>query len=1095
MSAQHSDAGRRLLALLNTEPGEARLAGLLTLLHLSLITAVVFVQTIAFGLFVTQFGAQNLPLAYITTAVLAPLVALASLKLSARSAYARSLRLAIALCAGVCALFWIGLNTSLAAAFIFLLPAWFHILIYLANRIVWPLAGRLFDPQQGKRLFGIIGAGGWVAYIAGGILVVPLVARFGAANMLLAAIAAMGSSALVMRAITRGYLQPAQAPIPQLAQPQTRPAPLTRNRYVALIIAQVCVWWVAFFFVDNIFYNRASLQFPNAIELTAFIGMSLSFIGAIALVVTVLSNSRILQRYGLRAGLLLMPALVTALIALTALFGALDAAIVVSFFFATLAKVANVSLGFTISQSAGNVAYQALPGEQRARARTVAEGIVQPIAVGIAGALLLALNVELHLGVMRIAFVFLVLAAGWIGIIILLAREYPQALTRVLRKRQFHEPDTFIADATAVDVLANALKDPRPGVALHAMHMLAQMSPARLTQAIAQMLDHPSDEVREAALQTIETMEARPAADAVRQRLLVEASPQVKSAALRTLAAIDDEMDESLAITLRDDDVRVAKGALVGLLLHGEVKGVLAAQARLAEWAQSSDALKRSMAARAIGEAGATSERAALARLLGDADVDVRRAALWAAGCVKDVALWPQVIAACDAPETMQAAVQALARGDVNAVALIRSELQTKQKPQRSRRALVQALCRSEADAAVPALRAMTKDAGAGVRRRALASLMARHSAIDLNDARAGIYEEVARMAWACAATVDLTPFPEGRAGDGMLAQQRSSSLSLVLQPLIAALQAECDAVRERILLWLACSGQRDGMLQAREALASLDVAQRAAALEMIDAQLPAELKGWVMPALEPLSPAERLVHWRSAFPQTRQPIAARLRQAAVGAPAVWLTTWTKACALDAIARLPVWECADVMATMRESPEPLLRMMAQWAGAQGGNTMLSIVERVMILRGASLFAQTPDDALAEVAALLQETDASAGVLLFTKGEPGDCLYIIVSGKVRIHDGARVLNELGEGDTFGEMALLDPEPRLASASVTEQARLLRLDHAPLFDLIAARPEVSIGIIHMLTRRLRERVQDLSRLDAQIKALAGATTAAS
>ena len=151
--------------------------------------------------------------------------------------------------------------------------------------------------------------------------------------------------------------------------------------------------------------------------------------------------------------------------------------------------------------------------------------------------------------------------------------------------------------------------------------------------------------------------------------------------------------------------------------------------------------------------------------------------------------------------------------------------------------------------------------------------------------------------------------------------------------------------------------------------------------------------------------------------------------------------------------------------------------------------MLSIVERVMILKGASLFAQTPDDALAEVAALLEEVDAGAGEMLFQKGDAGDCLFIIVSGCVRIHDGARTLNELGEGDAFGEMALLDPEPRIASATVTEQARLLRLDGAPFFELIQARPEVSIGIIHMLTRRLRERVQDLSRLDAQIKALAG------
>lgn len=155
--------------------------------------------------------------------------------------------------------------------------------------------------------------------------------------------------------------------------------------------------------------------------------------------------------------------------------------------------------------------------------------------------------------------------------------------------------------------------------------------------------------------------------------------------------------------------------------------------------------------------------------------------------------------------------------------------------------------------------------------------------------------------------------------------------------------------------------------------------------------------------------------------------------------------------------------------------------------------MLSTVERVMILKGAAMFAQTPDDALAEVAALLEEADAGAGVRLFEKGDMGDCLYVIVSGRVRIHDGERLLNELGEGDVFGEMALLDPEPRLASSTVSEQARLLRLDRAPFFELINERPEVCIGIIHMLTSRLRERVQDINRLDAQVRALAGATTA--
>lgn len=1086
MNAQHTPtAGQRVLGLLNIQPGEGRLTGLLLLLYLSLVTAGVFVQSIAFGLFVSTLGPQNLPLAYISIAALASLVAVVYLKLLERLAYARLLKLTVAFCAGVCAFFWLGLNTPLAAGFIFFLPVWYQVLINLSNLVVWPLAGRLFDLRQGKRLFGIIGAGNWIANIAGGIILAPLVTRFGTANMLLISIAALGASALILRAIAQRHLQPAApvaAPVAPKAQAQpAKKPPLIKSRYVALIIAYVCLWWVAFFFVDNIFYDRASSQFTNAVDLTAFIGTLLSITGAIALVVTTLVSSRVLQRYGLRTGLVLMPALVTAFIAAVAVFGALGAAVVIPFFFATLAKIANVSLGFSLSQAANSVTYQALPGEAHARVQTVAEGIVQPISVGVAGVLLLVLNTWLDFGATRLAFVFLVLAAGWIAVIVLLAREYPHALKHVLLKRQFREPETFIADVSAVDVLTQGLRNPKPGVAIYAMNMLAQTAPAQLSQHIAGMMYHTSAEVREAALQKIEAMNLRPAADDVRKLLLVEESPQVKCAALRALAAIDDEADDGLVVYLRDDDARVAKGALEGLLLHGEVKGVLAAQSRLAQWAQSPQAGLREMAARAIGEASAASERATLSGLLNDRDVRVRREALWAAGRVKVAALWPQVIDACDAPETAIAAKQALAGGGVQALALIQDALQVKNKTRASRMALAEACSRMDGTVVTSALQLMAEEEDAGVRSLALAALAARHVSIEDDDARAGMRQEASHMAWLCATLIDLS-------------EQESCAVKLLLP----AFHTECDAARDRMLLWLALGANANAVMKAREALLHHVAVQRTYALEVIDAQLPAEMKGWVMPAMESLTPAERLKQWRNVFPQTQQPAHARLRQAIVGAPAAWLAPWTKACALYAVGALPAPECADVATVASHSPERVVRDMALWAGArlstkgrQGGATMLSTVERVMILKGVSMFADTPDDVLAEVAALFHELDAGAGEMLFEKGDMGDCLYVIVSGRVRIYDGARLLNELNEGEMFGEMTLLDPEPRTATAMASEQSRLLRLDRDSFFALIQAQPQVSTGVIRMLTRRLRERVQDISRLDAQVRALAGAT----
>jgi CRP-like cAMP-binding protein len=125
--------------------------------------------------------------------------------------------------------------------------------------------------------------------------------------------------------------------------------------------------------------------------------------------------------------------------------------------------------------------------------------------------------------------------------------------------------------------------------------------------------------------------------------------------------------------------------------------------------------------------------------------------------------------------------------------------------------------------------------------------------------------------------------------------------------------------------------------------------------------------------------------------------------------------------------------------------------------------------------------------LADVANLLEEVDVSEHETIFTQGDPGDSLYVIVDGKVRVHDGERLLNYLGERDVFGEMALLDPEPRLASVTAVEATRLFRLDQAPFYELMADRPEVATGIIRVLSGRLRDRVHDITQLHARIKEL--------
>ena len=133
--------------------------------------------------------------------------------------------------------------------------------------------------------------------------------------------------------------------------------------------------------------------------------------------------------------------------------------------------------------------------------------------------------------------------------------------------------------------------------------------------------------------------------------------------------------------------------------------------------------------------------------------------------------------------------------------------------------------------------------------------------------------------------------------------------------------------------------------------------------------------------------------------------------------------------------------------------------------------MLSVIEKVLILKTVSIFAGTPDSILAKVAMLLEEQELNTGEILFSKGDVGRCMYIIVTGSVRVHDEERLLNELGERDIVGEMAVLDSTPRSASVTAMEETTLLRLDQDALYELMADRIEVVRGIIRVLCEHLR------------------------
>jgi len=130
------------------------------------------------------------------------------------------------------------------------------------------------------------------------------------------------------------------------------------------------------------------------------------------------------------------------------------------------------------------------------------------------------------------------------------------------------------------------------------------------------------------------------------------------------------------------------------------------------------------------------------------------------------------------------------------------------------------------------------------------------------------------------------------------------------------------------------------------------------------------------------------------------------------------------------------------------------------------------------LREVPLFESLDDSAAKQLCELLETLDCEAQKVLFRAGDAGDAMYIIERGKVRIcvqaTDGHEVtLTELGRGDFFGEMALLeDGQRRSANAVVAEDARLAVLSREHFLSFImGGNPNVALEMLTALANRLR------------------------
>jgi len=128
------------------------------------------------------------------------------------------------------------------------------------------------------------------------------------------------------------------------------------------------------------------------------------------------------------------------------------------------------------------------------------------------------------------------------------------------------------------------------------------------------------------------------------------------------------------------------------------------------------------------------------------------------------------------------------------------------------------------------------------------------------------------------------------------------------------------------------------------------------------------------------------------------------------------------------------------------------------------------------LARSGIFQGVDPDAAEALAKEMETIEARKGEVLFSEGEPGDSLYIVLSGKLKVGrragDGRQnLIAVMGPSDMVGELSLFDPGPRTATATAVVDTRLARLRKQGLRPWLTNRPEIAEQLLRVLARRLR------------------------
>lgn len=1019
---------RRLLTYFNIRPSEVEIVLLMLLYSGAAGIAINYYFTAASSLFLSVFSIEILPYTILAAGIAVFITQTGYTYLqqyiSADQMTWVTLSFIILMLLGI----RIGLFIFDASWLLFVVIVLFRVMYMLLSVGFWVLANRLFTLTQSKRLFALIGAGDVISVMLASFMLPVVVSIIGTVNLFFVSMANIAICLGCVLYILHRYQQQL-APTNIITKPptdQNNDQTLFRNDYIVLIFLTYLMTWVANYALDFVFYGQLQTYFEGQPEAIAgFMGIFFGFVQLTNFVLKFFISGRLLIRYGLNLGILCLPIAFTLLIMLAGGTGITISMGFAFFMLIMVTKYIEEILRSSFSSPAMRIFYQPLSDNIRSSTVTFVEGTGYALTALIAGGILVFFSLTNTYTPLRIVYLMILMGGIWIMCASRLSRKYPIVLRRALQKRTISRDVEFFQNQEALTLLTEKLQSTRPDEVIYAFMLLAPNYPDVLMEHLDTLLQHHSEDVRLYTLHYIEQYRIS-IPDPLKLIAIAEhdESSTIREAALIAYHApsIDDKY---LKAYVDSKDRVVQRGALISLLKYGNVRHNEQGQKRLGELIASDNADDRQLVAEIFAKVDVRPYYPLVIQLLRDKNLDVQKTMLSALQCFDHPDVWELVIEKLYSPQLRTTTLNTIANSGESALPILETALYNSIDPS-FHIWLVRTIARIGGHKAINILEANMNREHALTRIHIL-------RALDKCGYRSTSYEEIHKRV--------------------NVEQQQAEELMACLfsfsdDPLLYdALMDAFVLTQERILLLL--SFYYD-LANVHKTMFDKTTKQRDYAIEVLNVTLPQPLRSTLMRLFE-----HTTLEQRNTIQNPSQTPASLLNKLIADDSQI---EWLRAVATrhSGVSQIP-------------SQIEVISLM---------------IDRVKILKTVTIFKNIPDYILAHLANQLDEVTVAPDETIIHKNESGDAMYIIVKGRARAHDGDMLLNYLEERDVFGEMAVLDTEPRVASITADMPTHLFCLSQEALYEVMSDYPEVSRTIIRVILGYLRNRIADLTHLRRQV-----------